>query len=98
MKRDIEALAEESEHEIEVVSPTSSGDILDNDEGLEGFTFSNDIDYDLEAEFAEPADMTHRKKIREKESKTNLDIRKLQEEINASIEQNKATKEKMEQR
>ncbi len=98
MKRDIEALAEESEHEIEVVSPTSSGDILDNDEGLEGFTFSNDIDYDLEAEFAEPVDMTHRKKIREKESKTNLDIRKLQEEINASIEQNKATKEKMEQR
>ena len=98
MKRDIEALAEESEHEIEVVSPTSSGDILDNDEGLEGFTFSNDIDYDLEAEFAESADMTHRKKIREKESKTNLDIRKLQEEINASIEQNKATKEKMEQR
>ena len=98
MKRDIEALAEESEHEIEVVSPTSSGAILDNDEGLEGFTFSNDIDYDLEAEFAEPADMTHRKKIREKESKTNLDIRKLQEEINASIEQNKATKEKMEQR
>lgn len=98
MKRDIEALAEESEHEIKTVSPTSSETILKEDEELEGFTFSNDIDYDLEAEFAEPADMTYRKKIREKESKTNLDIRKLQEEISASIEQNKATKEKIEQR
>ena len=98
MKRDIEALAEESEHEIEVVSPASSESISDEDEELEGFTFSNDIDYDLESEFAEPADMTYQKKVREKESKTNLDIRKLQEEINASIEQNKATKEKMEQR
>ena len=36
--------------------------------------------------------------MQEKQSKTDLDIRKLQEEINASIEQNKATKEKMAQR
>ena len=99
MKRDIEALAQESEHEIEVVSETPAETVSDeDDEGLEGFTFSNDIEYDLEAEFSEPVDMTSQKKVQEKESKTNLDIRKLQEEINASIEQNKATKEKMEKR
>lgn len=102
MKRDIEALAEESEHEIEAVSDTSPETAsAEEDEELEGFTFSNDIDYDLEAEFAEPIDMAphnSHNKVQEKESKTNLDIRKLQEEINASIEQNKATKEKMEQR
>ena len=99
MKRDIEALAEESEHEIEVVSETpAETSSEEEDAGLEGFTFSNDIEYDLEAEFAEPVDMVSEKKVQEKESKTNLDIRKLQEEINASIEHNKATKEKMEQR
>ncbi|MDE6763279.1 MAG: hypothetical protein K2J73_06335, partial [Oscillospiraceae bacterium] len=99
MKQDIEALAEESEHEIKVVSESAAEPVSEEeDEGLEGFTFSNDIEYDLEAEFAETVDMSPSKNAREKESKTNLDIRKLQEEINASIEQNKATKEKMEQR
>ena len=100
MRHDIEALAEESEHEIEVVSEKHAEPAVseEDDGGLEGFTFSNDIEYDLEAEFAEPVDITPEKALQEKESKTNLDIRKLQEEINASIEQNKATKEKMEKR
>lgn len=99
MKRDIEALAEESEHEIEVVSEASAETVSEEDEeGLEGFTFTNDIEYDIEAEFADPIEPVSQKKVQEKESKTNLDIRKLQEEINASIQQNKATKEKMEQR
>lgn len=99
MKHDIETLAEESEHEIEVVSEKPAEPVAEEDEeGLEGFTFSNDIEYDLDAEFADPIDMAPEKTAQEKESKTNLDIRKLQEEINASIEQNKATKEKMEKR
>lgn len=99
MKHDIETLAEESEHEIEVVSENNAEPVSEEDEeGLEGFTFSNDIEYDLEAEFADPVEIVSEKTVNEKESKTDLDIRKLQEEINASIEQNKATKEKMEQR
>ncbi|MBD5138686.1 MAG: hypothetical protein HDT24_05185 [Ruminococcus sp.] len=98
MKRDLEALAEESEQEIEVASTPPAEAVEVEDEGLDGFMFSNDVDYDLEAEFAEPAIISEEKAVQEKQSKTDLDIRKLQEEINASIEQNKATKEKMAQR
>ncbi|MCM1023864.1 MAG: hypothetical protein NC395_07370 [Prevotella sp.] len=99
MRRDIETFAEESEQEIEVVSE-NYGDTSyeEDDDGLEGFTFSNDVEYDLDTEFIEPPIVAAEKTVHEKQSKTNLDIRKLQEEINASIEQNKATKEKMEQR
>ncbi len=97
MKRDIETLAEESEQELDHEN-TSASETEEDSEELDGFTFSNDIDYDLEAEFAEPVEMSDEKEIRAKESKTNFDLKKLQEEINSSIEMNKAAKEKMEQR
>ncbi len=95
MKRDIETLAEESEQELDN-KQTPASETEEDSEELDGFTFSNDIDYDLEAEFAMPVEMPA--EIKAKESKTNFDLKKLQEEINSSIEMNKAAKEKMEQR
>jgi len=92
MRRDIETLAEESEHEMQTEEETESPE---EEEGLEGFTFSNDVDYDLDAEFAEPEKPAEKERA---ESSTDLDIKKLQEEINASIEKNKATKERLEAR
>lgn len=64
----------------------------ESSDGLEAFAFTDSSDYDLESEFSapepEPVDNSHI-------SKTNLDIMKLQEEINASIESNRAAKEKI---
>lgn len=87
--QDTEASAEEEE--IEVYSePTPEEEETD---GLEAFAFTDSADYDIETEFAEvlepePMEHTHT-------SKTNVDIMKLQEEINASIESNRAAKEKL---
>lgn len=108
MRHDIEALAEESEYtqnydvedetytepEAEVTEPSVYNERAEEDtDGLEAFAFTDNADYDLDSEFIEPPkledmDAPH-------ESKTNFDIRKLQEEINASIETNRAAKEKM---
>ena len=78
-----------------VVEASNPSDYEEESDGLEAFEFTNDIDYDVEAEldikFVEPEDIEPVKH----ESKNNLDIKKLQEEINASIESNRAAKEKM---
>ncbi len=100
MKKDMAALAEESQHEIEVGKITV--DESDSEE-FDGFTFSNDLDYDLsEIEIDTPAlgeisiETLHKQEETPKQqSSTDLDLKKLQDEINASIESNKANKEKM---
>ncbi|MBD5141654.1 MAG: hypothetical protein HDT25_09630 [Ruminococcus sp.] len=78
-----------------IVEASSPADYEEESDGLEAFEFTNDIDYDVEAEldikFVEPEAIEPVKH----ESKNNLDIKKLQEEINASIESNRAAKEKM---
>ncbi|MGN0675743.1 MAG: hypothetical protein ACI4KG_08310, partial [Oscillospiraceae bacterium] len=61
-----------------------------------GFDFTNDVDYDLSEEIMDIdppklSDMSSESR----DSKTDFDIRKLQDEINASIETNRVTKEKM---
>ena len=98
MKMDMAALAEESQHEIEMESNTASSE----EEDIDGFTFSNDIDYDLGAiEIDTPPigevslETIHKFDDEPKERNTDFDLKKLQEEINASIESNKANKEKM---
>lgn len=81
-----------------VVEASSPADYEEESDGLEAFEFTNDFDYDVEAEldikFVEPEELEPVKH----ESKNDLDIRKLQEEINASIESNRAAKERMEAR
>ena len=107
MRHDIEALAEESEHTqnyeveteaytesvIEVADTKAYEPAEEETDGLEAFAFTDSADYDIESEFIEPPKLedmnTH------SESKTDFDIRKLQEEINASIETNRAAKERM---
>ncbi|MDE6595060.1 MAG: hypothetical protein K2K44_03525, partial [Oscillospiraceae bacterium] len=78
-----------------IVEASAPADYEEESDGLEAFEFTNDIDYDVEAEldikFVEPEAIEPVKH----ESKNNLDIKKLQEEINASIESNRAAKEKM---
>ena len=78
-----------------IVETSSPADYEEESDGLEAFEFTNDFDYDVEAEldikFVEPEPLESVKH----ESKNNLDIKKLQEEINASIESNRAAKEKM---
>lgn len=96
MKRDIETLAEESEQEIAAVE-TAAEEVQEDDPELDGFMFSNDVEYDLDAEFSEPV-ITDEEKAAKKSSQTDLDIKKLQEEINSSIEMNRAAKEKMDAR
>lgn len=98
MKQDMAALAEESQHEIEMESNTASSE----EEEIDGFTFSNDIDYDLGAiEIDTPPigevtlETIHKFDDEPKEQNADFDLKKLQEEINASIESNKANKEKM---
>lgn len=81
-----------------IVETSSPADYEEESDGLEAFEFTNDFDYDVEAEldikFVEPESLEPVKH----ESKNNLDIKKLQEEINASIESNRAAKERMEAR
>ena len=78
-----------------IVEASAPAEYEEESDGLEAFEFTNDIDYDVEAEldikFVEPEDIEPVKH----ESKNDLDIKKLQEEINASIESNRAAKEKM---
>lgn len=107
MRHDIEALAEESEYtqnydveeesytepEIEVAETADYGPAEEDTDGLEAFAFTDNADYDLDSEFIEPPKLEDMDAAHE--SKTNFDIRKLQEEINASIETNRAAKEKM---
>ena len=110
MKHDMAALAEESEYEIEHEHEIESAGLRgefsmdeEDDDELEGFTFDNDIAYDLnEIEIDTPPigdislETFHRESYFEPEqSKTDFDLKKLQEEINASIETNRATKERM---
>ena len=97
MKKDMEALAEESQHDIEIGSVS-----MNEDEEIDGFTFSNDLDYDLsEIEIDTPPigevslETIHKFDDAPKQDSTDFDLKKLQEEINASIESNKANKEKM---
>lgn len=77
-----------------IVEAYDSADYEEESDGLEAFEFTNDFDYDVEAELdlkpmePEPLEVKH-------ESKNNLDIKKLQDEITASIESNRAAKEKM---
>lgn len=77
-----------------VVEASSPADYEEESDGLEAFEFTNDIDYDVESEldikFVEPQFFEPKQ-----ESRNNLDIKKLQEEINASIESNRAAKERM---
>ncbi len=103
MKQDMAALAAESQIEIEHQNvPENSSD----EEEIDGFTFSNDIDYDLGAiEIDTPPigavslETIHTfDDFEEKKRDTDLNLKKLQEEINASIETNKAYKEKMNNR
>lgn len=96
MKMDMAALAEESQHEIEGNAVSSE------EEEIDGFTFSNDIDYDLGAiEIDTPPigevslETIHKFDDTPTERNTDFDLKKLQEEINASIESNKVNKEKM---
>jgi len=98
MKMDMAALAEESQHEIEMENNVVSSE----EEEIDGFTFSNDIDYDLGAiEIDTPPigevtlETIHRFDDEPRERNTEFDLKRLQEEINASIESNKANKEKM---
>ena len=98
MKMDMAALAEESQHEIEMESSAASSE----EEEIDGFTFTNDIDYDLGAiEIDTPPigeislETIHKFDDEPQERNTEFDLKKLQEEINASIESNKASKEKM---
>ena len=109
MKHDMAALAEESEHEIEIEHEREfkashvelSAD--EEDDELEGFTFDNDIAYDLSSiEIDTPPigavslETIHKETYFEPEQhKTDFDLKKLQEEINASIETNRITKERM---
>ena len=96
MKMDMAALAEESQHEIEQENSSSS-------EEIDGLTFSNELDYDLGAiEIDTPPigevslETIHTfDDFSPKESSPDFDLKKLQEEINASIESNKVNKEKM---
>lgn len=89
-----ETSAEEEDDGI-IVETSAPYEQEEESDGLEAFEFTNDIDYDVEAEldikFVEPEPIEPVKS----ESKNNLDIKKLQEEINASIESNRAAKEKM---
>ncbi|MDE7288735.1 MAG: hypothetical protein K2N71_04425 [Oscillospiraceae bacterium] len=78
-----------------IVEASAPADYEEESDGLEAFEFTNDFDYDVESEldikFVEPEALEPVKQ----ESKNNLDIKKLQEGINASIESNRAAKEKM---
>lgn len=76
----------------------SSNDYEEESDGLEAFEFTNDIDYDVEAELdLKPMEPEPIEPVKH-ESKSDLDIKKLQDEINASIESNRAAKERMEAR
>ncbi|MCM1329309.1 MAG: hypothetical protein NC253_07680 [Ruminococcus sp.] len=78
-----------------VFENTAAEDTEEVSDGLEAFEFTNDIDYDVEEELdLKPAEPEPIEPVKH-ESKNNLDIKKLQEEINASIESNRAAKEKM---
>ncbi len=96
MKMDMAALAEESEHE-------AAQEVTSESEEIDGFTFSNELDYDLGAiEIDTPPigevslETIHTfDDFSPKESNADFDLKKLQEEINASIESNKVNKEKM---
>ena len=94
MRHDIETLVEKNGENTETVQEEQEEyiPVQDDDDGLAAFAFTDSADYDIEAEFAapEPEPMDSPNK-----NKTDLDIMKLQEEINASIESNKAAKEKM---
>ncbi len=99
MKKDMAALAEESQHELEIENTPASDD---SSEEIDGFTFTNDIDYDLsEIEIDTPPiaevslETIHKFDEAPKHNDTDFDLKKLQEEINASIETNRANKEKM---
>ena len=97
MKHDIAALAEESEHNIsyedsEQEEFTMPADNEAEEDGLSAFDFADTADYyasepvvEIEPEPEAPASR----------EKTDLDLRKLQEEINASIETNRVTRERM---
>jgi len=99
MKRDMEALAEESQHELEIGNVSMNED---DSEEIDGFTFSNDLDYDLsEIEIDTPPiaevsfETIHSFDDAPKQDNTDFDFKKLQDEINASIESNRINKEKM---
>ena len=78
-----------------IVETSAPADYEEESDGLEAFEFTNDIDYDVESELdLKPIEPEPIEPVKQ-ESKNNLDIKKLQEEINASIESNRAAKEKM---
>ena len=78
-----------------IVEASEPADNEEGSDGLEAFEFTNDFDYDVEAELdLKPMEPEPIEPVAH-ESKNDLDIKKLQEEINASIESNRAAKEKM---
>ncbi len=97
MKHDMELLVEESEHDAETAAEESYEEEVpqqqqEEDDGLSAFAFADTADYyagdtkPVIEEFEdEPAEHHN----------ADLDLRKLQEQINASIETNKANREKM---
>lgn len=64
-------------------------------DGLEAFDFTTDFDYDVNAEIQLAPEKTETIADIPRDGSNNVDIAKLQEEINASIESNRAAKERM---
>lgn len=64
-------------------------------DGLEAFEFTTDFDYDVNAEIQLEPEKTETIADIPRDGSNNVDIAKLQEEINASIESNRAAKERM---
>lgn len=64
-------------------------------DGLEAFEFTSDFDYDVNAEIQLEPEKPESIADIPRDSSNNVDIAKLQEEINASIESNRAAKERM---
>ncbi len=92
MKHDIEMFAEESEHggTAESGSPYEETQSEPESDGLDAFAFADTADYytaEVKAPVIEEMDSA--------ESNPDLDLKKLQEQINASIENNRAAHEKM---
>lgn len=88
---------EASDDDIIVVDEDNSfdnGSEPDSD-GLEAFEFTTDFDYDVNSEIQLEQENTEAVPDIPRDSSNNIDIAKLQEEINASIESNRAAKERM---
>lgn len=91
------AYEEESDDGIIVVSEDHSYDEESgsDSDGLEAFDFTTDFDYDVNSEIQIEQEKAEVVPDIPRDSSNNIDIAKLQEEINASIESNRAAKERM---